>query len=65
MKSSKEFINSSSAQTQQHSTMKRTLEKSAVNLFQEMTSKKDLYEHLEKELQVSESRPSANSFPVL
>ena len=53
MESSQQFIESSTNQTQQHSTMKRTMAKSAVNIFQELTSKSDLYDHLKNTLQVS------------
>ena len=52
MLNSQQYIDSSQNQTQQHSTMKRTMAQSAVNIFQDLTAKTDLYDHLKNTLQV-------------
>ena len=52
MQNSQNFIDSSSFAQQQDS-MKRTMAKSSVDIFENITAKNDLYEHLRYRLKVS------------
>ena len=56
MDSSEQYINSSSDQKQQHLSMKRTNSLSVANVFQDLTAKVDLYDHMKNTLQVSQLR---------
>jgi len=53
MEEHKDFISSSQNTQQQVESMKRTMAKSGVDVFENITAKNDLYEHLRYRLKVS------------
>ena len=53
MESYKTFIASSNDQNKQIAGAKRTLQASGVDIFEQLSAKSDLYDHLKNHLQVS------------